>query len=144
MKYLLLLVVFCTCVYIGIEVKRYFADRLKFYDKMITFCEYAIKEISFYNTTKNKIIEKYSDTCLSAVLSGQNDKLLSDEENKKIQEFLESIGKFDTSFELQNIQFYKEYLDSQKNKCAVEFDKKGMLSLKLSILIGILLCILLI
>ncbi len=144
MKYLLLLVVFCTCVYIGIEVKRYFADRLKFYDKMIVFCEYAIKEISFYNTTKNKIIEKYSDTCLSAVLSGQNDKLLSEEENKKIQEFLESIGKFDTSFELRNIQFYKEYLSSQKQKCAAEFDKKGMLSLKLSILIGILLCILLI
>lgn len=144
MKYLLLLVVFCTCVYIGVEVKRYFADRLKFYDKMITFCEYAIKEISFYNTTKNKMIEKYTDTCLSAVLCGQNDKLLSDEENRKIQEFLDSIGKFDTTNELQNIQFYKEYLTSQKQKCVVEFDKKGMLSLKLSILIGVLLCILLI
>lgn len=143
MKYLLLLVVFCTCVFIGIEIKKYFADRLKFYEKIILFCEYASKEISFYNTTKDKLVGGYNDSVLAVVLSGQKDKLLCNEENVKVQEFLDSIGKFDVSNELNNIEFYKLYFNTQKQKCSDDFDKKGGLALKLSILIGILLCILL-
>lgn len=144
MKYLLLIIVFCTCVYIGIEIKKYFSDRLKLYEGMLGFCEYAIKEISFYGTTKDMVLAKYSDKILSNVLSGNGDKILSDDENAKIKQFLESIGRYDANNEVQNIEFYKQYFSTKKQKCMDDFDKKGGLSIKLSILVGILLCILLI
>lgn len=128
----------------GIQIKRYFFDRLKFYESMLLFCEYAIKEISFYNTTKDKILNGYSDRILTNVIEGRDEKILSKEENIKIKNFLDSIGKFDAKNEVQNIEFYKIYLNNQKQKCSIDYDKKSGLALKLSILIGILLCILLI
>ena len=143
MKFVLLLIVFITCVYIGFEIKKYFEDRVKLSDAILSFCEYAKKQIDFYNTPKDQIIDQYNSGILKKVLSGESDKLLSVNENNKVQEFLSSIGKYDAQNELNNIEFYKLYFQSLKEKCTQDLQKKGGLSLKLSILIGILLCILL-
>lgn len=144
MKYILLLIVFVTCVYVGFEIKKYFENRVKLSDEILSFCEYAKKQIDFYNTPKDQIIMQYNSVFLMKVLSGENDQLLSDNENNKVQEFLSSIGKYDAQNEVSNIEFYKLYFQTLKEKCVQDLQKKGGLSLKLSILIGILLCILLI
>lgn len=143
MKFVLLLVIFSTCVCIGFEIKKFFADRLKFYESMMAFCEYAKQQISFYGTTKDKILECGKSEILANVFDGIDNRLLSSAENQKVQEFINSIGRYDSQNEIQNIEFYKTYFAQQVKCCQSEMSKKGGLSLKLSILVGILLCILL-
>lgn len=143
MKILLLIVVFVVCVFLGFEIKNYFLSRLRFYEAMLIFCEHAKNQISFYGTTKDKIFSTFSDRVLKNVLQGEFDACLSESENKIVQEFLSSIGKFDVGKEVENISFYKNMFAEQREKCTLDYKKIGALSVKLSILFGILLCILL-
>lgn len=165
MKYLLLVFIVALCAFIGIAIKEYFKKREKFFFDLHTFV-YALQlEIEFFEKKLKKIVsEKQSrfDKEFALVLkhfeqfiSGNTDELtekallhsvwiLGKEEKSFILSFFQSLGRSNSKSQLANLEQFKVHFYSVYQLCKNEHQKNGSLSVKLSVLVGVMIAILLI
>lgn len=156
-----LLLLFLIVCYIGYGILSYYKKRAKIYEDLISFINCLNVEISFLKTNLIKIVEKEkTDYCkeFNDILNKFYDKLLSkesscfeckcellnDNENKEISDFFNCLGKTDIKQQQMSIEHYKNKFLQHSSRFVQERDKNGVVGLKLSILLGLALCIVLI
>lgn len=149
------IIIFMISIYIGILIKKFYANKCKIYDEMLDFVTYTQGEIQFFGTNINELIQKYckdNDNLLSSTLKGVNvpekcnkesfnNQYLSEKGKNLLLEFINSLSKLNTSSQ-------KEYIDNFKNKILqemqfskTELDNKGTIYKKLSPFVGLAIAI---
>ena len=153
MKFTLILILVLAFSLIGILIYLNYNSKKNVYKCLVDFCDCSLLEIKFNKTNFKKIINKYIKSCnfemkniLNSYLERKpyNSKILNSEENEVVQNFLCSIGKKDVDGEVDNISKYKEIFKLSYEKAKEDEKKHGVISLKISIVIGLLLAIILI
>lgn len=152
------------CCYGGVLIKRYYADREKFYAEAEAFAAYLSSELGFRKTPLPTLICKFSEErkgAFSGVLKRfgaalslgvAQDKAATDaadgaklraEEKKQLKEFLSALGKTALSDQLEGAGRAQSEFAAKKAKCAEESKRLGGMYFKLAVLIGIALIVLL-
>lgn len=153
MKFVLIVVIVVAFCVIGVLVYSNYLTKKNIYKCMVGFCDYSLLEIKFNKTNFKSIIEKYLDSSclevknfLNSYLNNSiyNSKVLKNEENITIQNFLSSIGKKDVDGEVFNLNKYKEIFKNKLELAKEDEKKRGVASLKISIILGLLVAIILI
>jgi len=153
MKIILILVIVLASSLIGVFVYLSCNSKKNIYKNLIDFCDYSLLEIKFNKANFRKIIERYLKNCnfevknyLNAYLERKtySSKVLKTEENIVIANFLSSIGTKDVDGEVDNLNKYKEFFKLSFEKAQEEEKKRGITSLKISIVLGLLFAIILI
>lgn len=152
MKIALLIVILGAFGYCGFQIKDNLKSKRDFYDGLIEFCNNYKREINFLKIDVKSIIEKCScknKYVLSTInlyfnKSLVNVSFLSEQENLDIKNFLAGLGKQDIDGEINHIDFYISKFSNKLNTHTLNFNKYGQFSIKMSAILGLLVCILLI
>ena len=153
MKIILILIVVLGFAIIGLLIYLNYNSKKNIYKNLIEFCDYSLLEIKFNKSNFKKIIENYLNNCnlevknfLSSYLnrSKYSSKVIKNEDNAIIQNFLASIGRKDVDGEVYNLNKYKAIFISAFEKAREDEKKMGVASLKVSIVLGLLIAIILI
>ena len=134
------------CVFLGWQFQKQYILRTRHYTQLLDFCAYCKNQIAFLNSDRESIIHGYvsrKECILKQCFLGKKIGYLKDEENEEIHNFLNSIGSFAVEGELKNIDFYITIFTQKRNICFEEEKSKGVLCLKMGLLLGLLLCIVL-
>ncbi len=162
MKIALLGLVFCSFYYVGSSLSKNYYRRKYFFEDMLLFCSRVEAEVSF---GKNSIVEivknsknsfrKEFKSLISSYLTALDknsycnikdlqefvDKgLLEDEEHNFVLHFLSVLGKSDVNEQLKSIKSF-EYKFKEFYKTSTQKIKEGNLIKKVSIMMGIAVCI---
>ncbi len=152
MKIILMLIIVCGSTYIGSEIKRNLLVKKNIYNQIILLISNYKREIAFLKTDIHKILQNCVEESspLKPIINEYFNcgkiscTYLNDFEKKEICEFFSKLGKQDIDGELNNLEFYNN-LFNEKLKIHTEKNKKyGTFSVKMSALLGGLICILLI
>jgi len=163
MKYLLIFIVFCVCVFVGYVFSSKYNRRKKFFAALISFADKLSLEINFSRERLRVLIENFDETNKKHLL-GLDEKfvnyldkkcelsneemfskidILKKEEKDIILLFFRTLGRSDVENQTKEIQnFVKRFLEI-KNECDVECKKYGTLSLKLGIVAGLFFAVIL-
>lgn len=152
MKFSLLLIVFSCVVYFGYQIKEKLKSKKIFYEELIAFCEDYKREIGFLKCELKSIVDRCTknDGLINEVLIGfiENKEckidFLKEEEVAEIKSFLLSLGKQDIDGEINNVDFYEGKFKTKLGEHVQRFDKFGGFSIKMSALLGLLICVILI
>ena len=156
MKILILGLIFGSISFLGFKIGNVFKEKEVFYYDFKNFLIYLKSEIGFFRRDIVEIIEAYQTKNKNITmllgnfkqsLNGENFQkinILSDSENAKIEEFFKGVGVSDCDSQKEYIEknieiFSKSYEDAKQQNL-----KQGIMYKKLSILVGILVCIILI
>lgn len=152
------------CCYGGILVKRYYADREKFYRDAEQFAAVLSGEIGFKKTPLPAVISRFTEgktggfckvlTAFSAKLSAgvqqsaaareeAEHARLKKEEKKQLADFLSVLGTTALGDQLDGLRRAREEFGSKRAKCAEESKRLGGMYFKLAVLIGIALIVIL-
>ncbi len=157
MKYVLIVVVFCVCVFVGYVYSAKYAKRKKFFDSLILFADKLSLDINFSRErlkilllnfdSKNRknllgIDEKFLDYLdrkseLSKEEVFKNATILKDDEKDTVLLFLKTLGRSDVENQTKEIQNFVSRFGEIKEKCDVEQKKYGSLALKLGVVAGL-------
>lgn len=156
MKALILGLIFLFISLIGFKLGEKYKQKERFYYEFKNFLIYLKSEIGFFEKDIVEIVSTYSskNQHLSELLNSfkqsllgekfEGLKILSEEENFKIIEFLNGLGKSDCESQKEyiekNLEIFTNFYVEAKDKNL----KQGTMCKKLSILVGVLVCILLI
>jgi len=166
MKWGLSLIIIGCCFYVGYGISSYYKKREKLFVELGIFCGKLKNDISF----SSKLIEQILQEAMAIFKSPLNDILqkylmiikngqLTDFENinKKINsiylksgeidiivQFLAQIGKSDCDSENATISSFEQIFLGFKDECFFEAKKYSSMYIKLSLLIGLFICIILI
>lgn len=146
MKILLLLLILFICTFIGWQIKRQYVLKTRHYAELLEFCVYCKNQISFLNTDRHGILSGFiskRESVIKESILGNNVGYLKSEDNDEINNFLKSIGTFAIDGEIKNIDYYIEIFTLKRENAAREEKTKGELCFKLSLLFGLLICIVL-
>ena len=150
---ILLMVGIVVCVILcGVIANNYFLNRLIFFKNYEKACKDIVGEISFLKTDKITLISKINFSSKHAkefrdnyILYGSgHSSILSETENKFFNDFLNSIGNNNVDGEVYNLAYYERLIKEYVVRAQEKYDKYGVLSIKLSIIIAALLVIFLI
>jgi len=148
--FLILGIIICGVTF-GIIIHNHLFNKVRIFKDFEKICKDITSEISFLKTEKYTLLKKqtpnnqYSAAFLNQyLLSGKgNITLLKEKENNILNEFLDSVGNKNVDGEIYNLEYYekiiKEYMDDMQEK----YNKYGVLSIKLSIILSALLVIIL-
>lgn len=112
-------------------------------------CKYFKNNISFNKKNINELLNDcYQNISQSSryFINNRNrlSKLLPKDNKKTINDFFESLGRGDVTFELNNIDYYLNIFEDLSNKSKDEMKSKATVYFKLIIGLGLIVCILLI
>lgn len=149
MKFYLLLIIFLFFVLVGIYLYcRYYFRYLLFKD--LTFiCKYLKNNISFKKDNVDTLIKNASD---SISIVGKmllknpknNNLIIKKQDIVLVKDFINSLGKGDVSYEINNLNYYESNFDENRQVTKELFEKNGYMYIKLMIGLGLAICIMLI
>lgn len=152
MKFIIIIILLLAFAIVGFLIYDSFKRKKVFYNNIVDLCLHLSHEIRFSKNDIKKIITsskvKYCNELkeyLQAYLMQQlySPKLLNENENIEVVEFLESLGKFDVDGELKNINKYKELFKNKFNLATQQEKTKGAALFKIFIILGLLVAIIL-
>ncbi len=152
MKLFLIILIILSSSLLGFLIYLNYSSKRKTYGYLVNFCDTCLLEIKFNKNNFKKIIEKNLDSYnqeMKKILSSYLDKeeydskLFKKNEVVSIQNFINSLGKKDLDGEVQNLNKYRELFEQNFKKSKEDEQKKGVVSLKLFIVVGMLLGIML-
>ena len=146
MKFFLLLVLFGLFVLISICVYLYYLYRYKLFSDLVYISKNLKNNISYNKDDINTILSKSFENInyTSKLIIKNYNKVLSKNDRKLLNDFFESLGKGDVSFEMNNLSYYENNFIDLENKSKDSLNKKGVMYFKLIIGIGLIICVLLI
>lgn len=157
MKYVLILVVFALCTYVGYIFSVKYNKRKKFFSALICFADKLSLEINYSRERLKVLIENFDSKqrkCLLGVdeaflqyldkkeeLTLENmfkkaDILKSDEKDA-VMLFFKTLGRSDVENQTKEIGSFVSRFSDMKAVCDTEQKKYGSLSLKLGIIAGL-------
>ena len=156
MKTLILVLIFLSVSGVGFVIGDRYKQKEKFYYDFKNFLVYLKSEIGFFEKnvvdilngyqTKNEnlklLFQKFNESLNGFEFNGLN--ILSSEENFKLIEFFKGIGKSDCESQKEYIEKNLEIFTKIYEDAKLDNQKKGNMFKKLSILAGLLICIVLI
>ena len=135
----------------GYVLGKNYSNREKFYNELMIFCNMLIANIRFNKNKLNVICEDYANSCSNDmgeyIYNYLNNSMtdisfISKYENKKIKDFFDGLGNFDSNSEIGYIENYKIYFNECYKKSVEENKKYGTLYSKLGLILGLVLVIL--
>ena len=153
MKIFLIILIIFAFALIGFIFYLNYNSKKKLYKSLIGFCNYSLLEIRFNKSNFLKIIEKYMKSCcleaknfLKSYIdkNSYTSKILQKEENYEIQNFILSLGKKDIDGEVSNLKNFKSLFEIKLKKAEDDEKKKGVPSLKVFIILGLIIAIILV
>ena len=156
MKSLILGLIFVSISYLGFKVGDRFKKKEKFYYDFKNFLIYLKNEIGFFEKDILEIVSSYETKNSNLKLLLENYqaslnekpfeelKILSKEENLKIIDFFNGVGASDCESQKEYIEKNLEIFNSCFEQAKLKNEKQGSMYKKLSILLGLLVCIVLI
>ncbi len=157
MKYVLILIIFGLCTFVGYLFSLKYLRRKKFFNSLIAFADKLSLEINFSrerlkilimnfdeNNKKNlldidkKFVDFLDKKCeLNEEEVFKKANILTAEEKNMVFMFLKTLGRSDVENQTKEIQNFLTRFQDLKNKCDEEQKKYGSLSLKLGIVVGL-------
>lgn len=156
MKFALLATISGLICYIGFKMSSSYWQKQMFYDNFCKFLIFLKGEIGFLKSDLIQILSNYqsSDKNLKTLFknyieflksgSYQSIQILTDEENIELQNFIHTISKSDCYLIDGVIEKYQEIFAKKLEECKLSYQKSGVLYKKLSIILAIFICIVLI
>ena len=164
MRYVLIVFLFCLCVFVGYYYFSKFDKRKKFFSSIIMLAEKLSVEINFSRERLKVLIENFDlnskknllgiDEGFVSYLDKKTEldskeifkkaTCLKQDEKDFILLFLKTLGRSDVENQTKEIQNFTKRFTEIKNTCDQEHKKYGTLSLKLSVIAGLFFTILLI
>lgn len=154
MKIALLLILFSSVSLLGFQVSKVYSNKENFYLELNNFVTFLIGEISFLKTDLVKISENYK--CKNLIFNNflenlknillfenefKNIDILNDNENIILKNFVENLGKNDSTTECEKLKSFLESFKLKLDETREQNNKYGAMIKKLGVLGGILLCI---
>ena len=151
-KILLIGGVIAISVMVGVYIKNYLLCRYQIFSEFKNLLQSMKLEISFLKTDKRNLLKKYNfkNKHLRKFVIAYSDSRIEDciylnrDENIKLYEILESIGKNDVEGELRSIDYYENIVFNYCNIAYDNLNKYGNFSIKLAIILGTLIAIIMI
>lgn len=152
MKLFFIILIVLSTSFIGLLIYLNYNSKRKTYSYLVDFCDTCLLEIKFNKNNFKKIIEKNLSSynlemkkILNCYLDKEcyTSKIFKKSDTVFIQNFIDSLGKKDIDGEIQNLNKFKELFDQNLKKSKEDEQKKGVLSFKLLIVVGLLLGIML-
>ncbi len=156
MIYLFCVVIVVSSAFVGRAITQKYVQRDEFFKELINFLHRLKNDISFRKIKLNELIDGYISksknkySCIIAELfkncnmDGRNLRFLKNDEKMIINNFVSSLGSSSAEIEVSNIDNFIENIKSISLACEVERKKNGILYYKLSIAVGIVVCVLII
>ena len=147
MKVFLLIVLFGIFVVISFLIYRYYLIRFYLFFDLEFMCKYFKNNISFFKDNVTNIISSLKDKLhLSTKRIIKNlDKniyYIKKDDKQIIIKFIYSLGNGDVDYEINNINYYENYFLNIKNESKDDVKNKGILYMKLLIILGLTLVVL--
>jgi len=148
MKIILLIGLFVFFVLIGIFIYNFYLVRYHLYFDLEFMCKYLKNNISFFKNDIASIISsiknKLHNSTIKIVLSNSEKLNFLKNDILIISKFISSLGCGDVDYELNNLNYYEDYFCTLKNECKDDVKNKGLLYMKLVIILGLAFVIILI
>lgn len=122
--------------------------------ELVSFCELLKNEIAVRQTPACEVVNSINGRDSFKSLSFLNDdyiksskipdSILTKEQNKKIGDFLYSLGKSDISSQLVQIDEFKQYISSAQEQYSLQYKSKSRLYVMLGVCSGIIISLTLI
>ena len=122
--------------------------------ELASFCELLKNEIAVRQTPACEVVNSVNGRDSFKSLSFLNDdyiksskipdSILTKEQNKKIGDFLYSLGKSDISSQLVQIDEFKQYISSAQEQYSLQYKSKSRLYVMLGVCSGIIISLTLI
>ena len=163
MKYFLILIVFCVCVFVGYVFSAKYSKRKKFFSSLISLADKLSLEINFSRERLKVLIENFDATSKKHLL-GLDEKfvdyldkkcelnqeemfqkidILKKDEKELILLFFRTLGRSDVENQTKEIQSFVSRFNEIKTQCDLENKKYGSLSFKLGIVAGLFFAVIL-
>ena len=163
MKYFLILIVFCVCVFVGYVFSAKYSKRKKFFSSLISLADKLSLEINFSRERLKVLIENFDQTSKKHLL-GLDEKfveyldkkcelnqeemfkkidILKKDEKDLILLFFRTLGRSDVENQTKEIQSFVSRVNEIKVQCDLENKKYGALSFKLGIVAGLFFAVIL-
>lgn len=135
------LLALCTvcCGLIGVKIKSYYKKRSEIYEELHGFVRKVKTEISFKKNYLDDVL-KGSDCSreVRAIVDGVGTvNALNEKERKEVSQIFQDIGKSDINEDILNLDKAIESLDNKSKLSQKEYSSKGVLAVKIGLLIGI-------
>ena len=149
MKFFILLILFAIFTLVGFMVYKYFKIRYHLYFDMEFMCKYFKNNITFFKNDFDSLINSIKSKLHYSsvkIISNINDKSLyiKNEDKENVCKFFSILGKGDVDYEVNNLNYYEKFFSSLKNESKDDVKSKGILYMKLIIILGLGVVILLI
>lgn len=122
--------------------------------ELVSFCELLKNEIAVRQTPACEVVNSVNGRDSFKSLSFLNDdyiktskipdSILTKEQNKKIGDFLYSLGKSDISSQLVQIDEFKQYISNAQEQYSLQYKSKSRLYVMLGVCSGIIISLTLI
>lgn len=157
MKYALIVLVFCVCVFVGYIFSVKYLKRKRFFNSLIIFADKLSLEINF-SRERLKVLMQNFDTTNKKNLLGIDEKfvdyldkkceltyeeifkkadVLKPDEKDFILLFFKTLGRSDVENQTKEIQSFVARFSDIKTQCDQEQKKYGALSIKLGVVAGL-------
>ena len=163
MKLILILMILGCFVFLGLGLSRYYIDRKRFFSELELFVSNLSSNINFGREKIVDIIQKYENN-RSVYLkklcenyektlkdkSGVNENIfdgitiLKNEERQLLVKFFSTLGKFDIYSQTKEIASYSARINELYSEASLDCKKYASLIIKLSLIVGLLVCLLII
>lgn len=157
MKYILILMVFCICVFVGYFFSAKYNKRKKFFAAIISFANKISLDINFSRERLKVLIQNFDEGTKKHLLGIDErfldylDKkceleneaifgkieILKKEEKDLLLLFFKTLGRSDVENQTKEIQSFISRFVEVKDSCDKEQKKYGSLSLKLGFVAGL-------
>ncbi len=157
MKYVLIVVVFCICTYVGYLFSVKYTKRKKFFSALISFADKLSLEINFSRERLKVLVENFDEkqrkdllgvdvafldflekkSELSSEVMFKKAEVLKTDEKDAILLFFKTLGRSDVENQTKEINTFVSKFSQMKATCEEEQKKYGSLSLKLGVVAGL-------
>ena len=155
MKLILCCILVAVCIYLGIVVASNLKTKKTFWEDLVKFCEFLSANIGFGQKKINEVIMDYEALCspvckkvLMDYVAHNNpllqvclENFLNREEEQILKEFFNALGELDVTNELIKIENYRARFLKKYEQYLDKNNKYAPLTIKLSIIFGIVICI---
>lgn len=149
MKLFLLLLMIVVFILIGVCVYKFYSIRHSLYVDMVYICKSLKNNISFSKDNIKEILNsnlinlKFTTRKILNSLDSSNIFLKNDDRDI-IDKFFSSLGKGNVDYEINNITYHENNFENLKEQALFDLKNKGLLYMKLIIILGLVFFILLI
>ena len=151
--------------YVGLLIAKKYNNRVKFYENIIKFADFLLLNIYHLNENLKTIFSKYIEmgndknfqhyeklknvrgndndynTLINQIVLQMN---IKKSEISDIVDFFKNLGKSNTESQIHLIEGYKSIFKNYYNQAVSDQKQKGSIAFKLSVSIGVVVCVLII